>query len=121
MKHAILGAGAIGGLVGTALASRGEDVTVVVRPENLTGYPKSLTLERPQGSISAPAKAAAALTEPVDVLWITTKTYQLRWRLCTRCPPAQFRGAQRGTLRHRYLHHGRADCCHSGEIAAHHA
>ena len=78
MKHAILGAGAIGGLVGTALASIGEDVTVAVRPENLAGYPKSLTLERPQGSISAPARAAALLTEPVDVLWIATKTYQLQ-------------------------------------------
>jgi len=81
MKHAILGAGAIGGLVGTALASLGEDVTLVVRPENLAGYPQSLTLERPQGSISAPAKAVAALTEPVDVLWIATKTYQLQTAL----------------------------------------
>jgi len=77
MKHAILGAGAIGGLIGTALASLGEDVTVIVRPESLTGYPKTLTLERPQGPISGPAKAAAVLTEPVDVLWIATKTYQL--------------------------------------------
>src|SRR5260370_1312449 len=81
MKHAILGAGAIGGLVGTALASLGEDVTVVIRPENLAAYPKSLTLERPQGSISAPAKATAALTEPVDALWIATKTYQLQTAL----------------------------------------
>ena len=78
MKHGILGAGAIGGLVGTALASLGEDVTVVVRPENLAGYPKSLMLERPQGSISAPARAEAVLTEPIDVLWIATKTYQLQ-------------------------------------------
>src|SRR5260370_17341973 len=81
MKHAILGAGAIGGLVGTALASLGEDVTVVIRPENLAAYPKSLTLERPQGSISAPAKAAEALTEPVDALWLATKTYQLQTAL----------------------------------------
>jgi len=81
MKHAILGAGAIGGLVGTALASLGEDVIVVVRQESLARYPKSLTLERPQGSISATAKATAALTEPVDVLWIATKTYQLQTAL----------------------------------------
>src|SRR5260370_9446908 len=81
MKHAILGAGAIGGLVGTALASLGEDVTVVIRPENLAAYPKSLTLERPQGSISAPAKATAALTEPGDPLWLATKTYQLQTAL----------------------------------------
>ena len=42
MKHAILGAGAIGGLVGTALSSLGEDVTVVVRPEKLPSYPTEL-------------------------------------------------------------------------------
>ena len=80
MKHAILGAGAIGGLVGTALASLGEEVTVVVRPEKLASYPHNLLLERPavSGSITAPAKAVAALTDPVDVLWIATKTYQLQ-------------------------------------------
>ena len=83
MKHAILGAGAIGGLVGTALASLGEDVTMVVRPEKLATYPHNLMLERPSGSnsIIAPAKAAAKLTDPVDVLWIATKTYQLQTAL----------------------------------------
>ena len=81
MKHAILGAGAIGGLVGTALASLGEDVTVVVRPEKLPSYPAELSLERPSGSLTAPAKAVATLTEPVDVLWIATKTYQLQTAL----------------------------------------
>src|SRR5271165_4758196 len=74
MKHAILGAGAVGGLVGAALASLGEDVTVIVRPERLAEYPKSLTLERPSGTITAPAKA-------VDALWIATKTYQLQTAL----------------------------------------
>jgi len=81
MKHAILGAGAVGGLIGTALASLGEDVTVIVRPERLAAYPKSLTLDRPQGPITAPAKAAATLAEPVDVLWIATKSYQLQTAL----------------------------------------
>ena len=55
MKHAILGAGAIGGLIGTVLSSLGEEVTVVVRPEKLPRYPDHLTLERPSGSITAPA------------------------------------------------------------------
>src|SRR5208337_541359 len=79
MKHAILGAGAVGGLVGTALSSLGEDVTVVVRPEKLPSHPGNLVLERVSvsGSLTAPAKAVATLTEPVDVLWIATKTYQL--------------------------------------------
>jgi 2-dehydropantoate 2-reductase len=78
MEHAILGAGAVGGLVGTALASLGESVTVLVRPEKLAGYPAKLSAERPSGTLTAPAKVAAALTNPVDILWIATKTYQLK-------------------------------------------
>ena len=81
MKHAILGAGAIGGLVGAMLASLGEDVMVIVRPEKLGECPESLTLERPSGTITAPAKAVATLTELVDVLWIATKTYHLQTAL----------------------------------------
>jgi 2-dehydropantoate 2-reductase len=81
MEHAVLGAGAIGGLVGTAIASLGEGVTVVVRPEKLPGYPANLSLERPSGTITAPAKVATTLSSPVDVLWIATKTYQLNTAL----------------------------------------
>src|ERR1035437_5654213 len=78
MKHAILGAGAIGGLVGTGLGSLGEDVTGIVRAGKLTDYSETLSLERPSGTLTTPAKAVARLTKPVDVLWIATKTYQLR-------------------------------------------
>jgi 2-dehydropantoate 2-reductase len=81
MEHAVLGAGAIGGLVGTAVASLGEGVTVLVRPERLPGYPANLSVERPSGAITAPAKVAATLPNPVDVLWIATKTYQLKTAL----------------------------------------
>jgi 2-dehydropantoate 2-reductase len=77
MKHAILGAGAVGGLVGTALASLGEDVTVIIRPKKLAEYPAILTLERPSGTLTARATAVSALAEPVDVLWIATRTFQL--------------------------------------------
>jgi len=88
MKHAILGAGAIGGLIGTALSSLGEDVTVVVRAEKLASYTASLVLERPSDAITAPAKAVATLTKPVDVLWIATKTYQLQSAIETvKSPP----------------------------------
>jgi 2-dehydropantoate 2-reductase len=90
MKHAILGAGAIGGLVGTALGSLGEDITVVVRPGTLPSFPASLVLERPSGSLTAPAKAVAALTEPVDILWIATKTYQMEAALAAvQVPPGR--------------------------------
>jgi 2-dehydropantoate 2-reductase len=77
MEHAVLGAGAVGGLVGAALASLGEGITVIVRPARLPGYPANLSVERPSGTITAPAKVAATLTKPVDLLWIATKTYQL--------------------------------------------
>ena len=77
MKHAILGAGAIGGLVGAALASLGDDVTMIVRPDKLSGYPGTLSLDRPSGSLTAPVKAVSRLTDSADVLWIATKTYHL--------------------------------------------
>jgi 2-dehydropantoate 2-reductase len=60
------------------MGSLGEDITVIVRPDKLAGYPDTLLLERPSGTITAPAKAVARLTQPVDVLWIATKTYQLQ-------------------------------------------
>ena len=77
MKHAILGAGAIGGLVGTALGSLGDDVTMIVRHEKLSDHPRTLSLDRPSGTLTASVKAVSRLTDSVDVLWIATKTYQL--------------------------------------------
>jgi 2-dehydropantoate 2-reductase len=77
MKHAVLGAGAIGGIMATALGSVGEDVALIVRPEKLADYPSLLSWEHPSGTITAPAEAVSRLTEPTDVLWIATKTYQL--------------------------------------------
>jgi 2-dehydropantoate 2-reductase len=81
MKHAILGAGAIGGLMATALSSLGEDVTLIVRTEKLVDHPPTLVLEHPAGTMSASVKTVARLSAPVDVLWIATKTYQLEHAL----------------------------------------
>lgn len=83
MNHAVLGAGAIGGLVGTALASLGEDVALIVRPGKLSAYPETLLLEQPSGTLAAKVRALDKLTDPVDVLWIATKTYQLETALAT--------------------------------------
>jgi ketopantoate reductase len=47
MKHAILGAGGVGGLIGACLAKSGASVTMVVRPESLASYPTQLQLESP--------------------------------------------------------------------------
>ena len=77
MKHAILGAGAIGGLIGTTLAALGEQVTLIVRPEKLATYPDELTLEQPNRVITAAASHVSSLETPVDLLWIAVKTYQL--------------------------------------------
>jgi 2-dehydropantoate 2-reductase len=90
MRHAILGVGAIGGLIGTALGSLGEDITVIVRPKTLPSFPRTLSLERPSGPLTAPAKTVAELTEPVDVLWIATKTYQMEAALAAvKNPPGR--------------------------------
>jgi 2-dehydropantoate 2-reductase len=77
MKHVVLGAGAIGGLLATALSSLGEDVTLIVRRDKLAGHPTTLTATSPTGAINAPVHLTSRLTEPADVLWIATKTYQL--------------------------------------------
>jgi 2-dehydropantoate 2-reductase len=60
------------------LGSLGEDITVIVRPERQADYPGTLSLDRPSGTLTALAKAVARLTQPVDVLWVATKTYQLQ-------------------------------------------
>lgn len=83
MKHAILGAGAIGGLMATALSSLGEDVTLIVRAEKLAEHPHTLSVGSDAGTINAPVKIAAHVNEPFDVLWIATKAYQLEAALAS--------------------------------------
>ena len=77
MRHAVLGAGAIGGLIATALGDLGEDVLLVMRPEKLPGYPERLMLEQAGSTLTAAAHPVASIVEPADVLWVATKTYQL--------------------------------------------
>jgi 2-dehydropantoate 2-reductase len=77
MRHAILGAGGVGGLVGAALAKSGDSVTLVLRPEALRNYPAELSLESPLGSFSVPVELVAEVTEPYDVLWIAVKATHL--------------------------------------------
>jgi 2-dehydropantoate 2-reductase len=77
MRHAILGAGGVGGLIGAALAKSGESVTLILRPEALKDYPAELSLESPLGSFHVPVERAANVAAPYDVLWITVKATQL--------------------------------------------
>jgi 2-dehydropantoate 2-reductase len=77
MRHAILGAGGVGGLIGAVLAHAGEDVTLIVRPGTEQNYPHELSLDSTFGKIKAPVSVAASVARPFDVLWITVKATQL--------------------------------------------
>src|ERR1700687_433032 len=81
MRHAILGVGGVGGLVGAALAKSGESVTVIVRVEALKDYPAELSLESPLGTFSVPVERATEVTQPFDVLWIAVKATHLETAL----------------------------------------
>ncbi len=77
MRHAILGPGGVGGLIGACLADAGDTVTMVVRPGALEAYPAHIRLESPLlGTFSAPVQKAAQAPR-ADVLWVTVKATQL--------------------------------------------
>jgi 2-dehydropantoate 2-reductase len=75
MKHAVLGAGGVGGLVGAALARAGRPVTLLVRNPD---HPIVVKVESEKlGNFEVHVEVASRLERPVDVLWITTKSTQL--------------------------------------------
>src|SRR5918997_1324756 len=79
MRHAVLGAGGVGGLVGGALAKAGQPVTLLVRPGRRDHYPERLTVESETlGPFKAPVRVADRLDGPqFDVVWITVKVTAL--------------------------------------------
>lgn len=76
LRHAVLGVGGVGGLIGASLSRIGDSVTVVVKRESLASYPAQLKLESPFGNIQVPIEKSADLPA-VDVLWIAVKATQL--------------------------------------------
>lgn len=76
VRHAILGAGGVGGLIGACLAPSGAPVTIVVKRESLSQYPRRLRLDSKFGNFDVEV-ACAAEVPPVDVLWLTVKATQL--------------------------------------------
>jgi 2-dehydropantoate 2-reductase len=76
LRHAILGAGGVGGMIGACLAHIGDPVTMVVRRERLEEYPRQLQLDSPFGNFQVEL-AVAPEVPPVDVLWLTVKATQL--------------------------------------------
>jgi 2-dehydropantoate 2-reductase len=82
MRHAILGAGGVGGLIGACLARAGDSVTLVVRREALPNYPRQLRLESPFGKFAVDVNVTADVP-PVEVLWLTVKATQLEAALAS--------------------------------------
>ena len=77
MKHAVLGAGGVGGFVGAVLGKAGAEVTVLLRQESFAAHPDSLELTSPLGNATTRVTRATRLDHPVDVLWVTPKATQL--------------------------------------------
>lgn len=78
MKHAFLGAGGLGGVVGGVLARAGHEVTLIVRPGQAAAFPRRIHVEsRKLGDFEADVTVVERLQGPVDALWITVKATQL--------------------------------------------
>jgi 2-dehydropantoate 2-reductase len=80
MKHAIVGPGGIGGLMGAALAHGGESVTMVTRPGG--PHPGKLYLESPFGTFFIQVEWTASVPS-ADVVWITVKATDLEAALAS--------------------------------------
>src|ERR1700683_351283 len=91
LHHAILGAGGVGGMIGACVAHAGASVTLIVRPEAVTNYPKQLHLESPFGKFTVDVSVATEVPS-VDVLWITVKATQLEPALSALKNPDAVRG-----------------------------
>jgi 2-dehydropantoate 2-reductase len=78
MRHAVLGAGGVGGLVGGALAKAGQQVTLLVRTGRRDLYPGRLSVRSETlGAFEAPVQVADLLDGHFDVVWITVKATAL--------------------------------------------
>src|SRR4051812_27649942 len=74
LRHAVLGAGGVGGLIAGALARTGAPVVLVLRPATLARYPGRLAVESiTLGAFEVDVPAVAGLDRDVDVLWVTVK------------------------------------------------
>ena len=87
MRHAVLGAGGVGGLVGGALAKAGHPVTLLVRAGRRGHYPERLSVQsEPFGNFEAPVRVADRLDGQFDIVWIAVKAMALESALST-VPP----------------------------------
>jgi 2-dehydropantoate 2-reductase len=78
MRHAVLGAGGIGGFIGGALARAGSDVTLVLRGETLARYDGRLFVDSALlGGFEISVPAVEQLDAAADVVWVATKATHL--------------------------------------------
>ena len=78
MRHAILGAGGVGGFVGGALARAGYEVVLLLRAETLARHPPRLRVESVAlGEFEVEVATTSLLDRDVDALWVTSKAGQL--------------------------------------------
>jgi 2-dehydropantoate 2-reductase len=78
VRHAILGAGGIGGLLGGALARAGRDVVLLLRPETLVRHPRRIRVESAVlGDFEVEVEIASQLDREVDAVWVSPKAPQL--------------------------------------------
>jgi 2-dehydropantoate 2-reductase len=88
VRHAILGAGGVGGLVCGALARTDADVVFLLRAETLARYPGRLRVKSVAlGDFEVDVATVSELDRDVDVLWVTPKAMQLEVAL-ELAPPA---------------------------------
>jgi 2-dehydropantoate 2-reductase len=93
MRHAILGTGGIGGLIGAALARAGADVILLMRPESIGRYGGRLAIESAVlGDFEVDVPAVPTLDREIDALWVATKAMQLETAFAL-APPARVSGA----------------------------
>jgi 2-dehydropantoate 2-reductase len=87
MRHAILGAGGVGLLIGGGLALAGQPVVLILRPETLAEYPGGVHVESAVlGEFDVDVPAVTRLDREVDVLWVTVKATQLEAALAMASP-----------------------------------
>jgi 2-dehydropantoate 2-reductase len=80
VKFCVLGAGAIGGYVGAALARSGEDVTLIARGPHLAAMQaRGVQVRSPRGDFSARPQATDDLSAAAsaDVVFVALKAYSL--------------------------------------------
>ncbi len=78
MRHAVLGAGGVGGLLAAALSRSGCEVVALMRPATLLRYPGRFVVDsQVLGSFAAEVPAVAQLDREVDVVWVTAKSTSL--------------------------------------------